>query len=146
MRLIRGEEVSDDMLEAAGMSRETENDLRALSNIKTGASGFFSSKRKDLQKKYGVYEKETLFANIVFWFTGKDKEIMDELENRIKDNEPTNAEVLMTLASHYDDIVSFVVGQRAKLEEAGFSPTASEKMAMEMWRAIHLQMGAQTGD
>lgn len=51
-------------------------------------------------------------------------------------------EQFAALSDNYDVLISFMVGQRAKLEEAGFSPTASESMVRETWIMMHRQMTA----
>lgn len=42
---------------------------------------------------------------------------------------------LLEAADAYSALRDLVVSERKKLEEAGFSPTAAEEMAIEIWRA-----------
>lgn len=49
--------------------------------------------------------------------------------------EPSMTEAFMGLSENVDAAISFITGVREKLEKAGFSPTASETMAMSMWHA-----------
>lgn len=42
----------------------------------------------------------------------------------------------METVAAWDDVRAMVVGERAKLEADGFSPTAAEQMAQALWMSV----------
>lgn len=49
---------------------------------------------------------------------------------------------LLEVAEAFDNLQAMVVARKEGLERAGFSPTAAERMAMELWSAA-LRSGGQ---
>lgn len=57
----------------------------------------------------------------------------------------TMAEALVALSAAFEPVIEATAGHRAKLEAAGFSPTAAEAMAEQFYRVLLHSLTTQIG-